>query len=103
MHAFEALSQRQENHGKAMAHLMAPWHHNCMSVEHHVACFKAHTCILHRRSRRENREKAMAHLMAGNAAAAEECFQRAVDVTPRMAKQVIEVSWHQFGWSHWSS
>jgi hypothetical protein len=38
--------------------------------------------------------KAMAHLAAGNIAAAEECFQRAVTVTGSMAKQVIEVSWN---------
>lgn len=45
-----------------------------------------------RRSRREAREKAHAHLAAGNVSAAVECFQRAVDVTPAMAKLVIEVS-----------
>ncbi len=42
-------------------------------------------------SRDENRAKAMAHLAAGNTAAAEECFQRAVNVTAAMAKQLIEV------------
>ncbi|KAL6758969.1 PIN domain-like protein [Haematococcus lacustris] len=43
-----------------------------------------------RRSRRENRERALTHLQMGNLAAAEECFQRSVDVTPAMAKQFIE-------------
>ena len=45
-----------------------------------------------RSSRNENREKAVAHLAAGNIAAAEECFQRAVNVTSTMIKQVIEVT-----------
>lgn len=44
-------------------------------------------CALHR-SRSEARTKAAAHLAAGNAAAALECYQRAVDVTPSMARQV---------------
>lgn len=43
------------------------------------------------RGRREARERAIAHLQAGNLQAAEECFQRSVDITPRMAKQLIEV------------
>lgn len=43
------------------------------------------------RSRREAREKAAAHVAAGNLAAALECYQRAVDITPAMAKAVIEV------------
>lgn len=38
--------------------------------------------------------KALAHLAAGNVSAAEECFQRAVNVTSNMAKQFIEVSPH---------
>lgn len=33
----------------------------------------------------------MVHLAAGNNKAAEECFQRAVNVTSTMAKQWIEV------------
>jgi hypothetical protein len=43
------------------------------------------------RGRREARERALMHLQAGNLAAAEECYQRSVDITPRMAKQFIEV------------
>eukprot|EP00798_Chlamydomonas_sp_ICE-L_P014825 gene14824-20878_t len=42
------------------------------------------------RSREENRSKALAHLRAGNNMAAEECFQKAVDISPKMAKQLIE-------------
>jgi hypothetical protein len=44
------------------------------------------------RARAEAREKAAAHLAAGNMAAAVECYQRCVDITPAMAKHVIEVS-----------
>jgi hypothetical protein len=40
------------------------------------------------RGRREARARAAAHLAAGNTAAALECYQRAVDVTPAMARQV---------------
>jgi hypothetical protein len=47
------------------------------------------------RARAEAREKAAAHLAAGNMAAAVECYQRCVDITPAMAKQVIEVSSQQ--------
>jgi hypothetical protein len=43
------------------------------------------------RARAEAREKAAAHLAAGNVAAAVECYQRCVDITPAMAKHVIEV------------
>jgi hypothetical protein len=43
------------------------------------------------RARAEAREKAAAHLAAGNMAAAVECYQRCVDITPAMAKHVIEV------------
>ncbi|KAG1668814.1 hypothetical protein FOA52_004908 [Chlamydomonas sp. UWO 241] len=43
-----------------------------------------------RRSRQENKVKALAHLAAGNVSAAEECFQRAVNVTSTMAKQFME-------------
>jgi len=41
-----------------------------------------------RRARREARAKAAAHMAAGNTAAALDCYQRAVDVTPAMARQV---------------
>lgn len=44
-----------------------------------------------RRGRAENRAKAAAHMAAGNVSAALEFYQRCVDVTPAMAKQVIEV------------
>ena len=36
-------------------------------------------------------QKAEAHLRAGNRAAAHECFQKAVDITPAIAKDFIEV------------
>ena len=42
------------------------------------------------RSREQARERARAHRRAGNAAAAAESYQRAVDVSPEMAKAVIE-------------
>jgi hypothetical protein len=42
-------------------------------------------------ARQEARERAMAHHNNGNLIAAQECYQRAVDVTPSMAKQLIEV------------
>ena len=50
------------------------------------------TCGKPCRLRHEYRVKAEAHVKAGNVVAAVECYQRAVDVTPKMAKQVIEVS-----------
>ena len=56
-------------------------------------------------SRSENRDKALAHLAAGNNAAAEECFQRAVNISGPMIKQFIEVSHPSFSKplldSHW--
>jgi exonuclease 1 len=44
-----------------------------------------------RRARTEARERAAALLAAGNVAAAVDQYQRCVDITPVMAKQVIEV------------
>jgi exonuclease-1 len=44
-----------------------------------------------RRARQENKQKAAQHLRAGNLSAAYECYQRAVDVTPAMAKHLVEV------------
>lgn len=41
-------------------------------------------------SRREARARAAQHLANGNVAAALECYQRAVDVTPSMAKRVCD-------------
>ena len=43
------------------------------------------------RSRKENLENARAHAASGNTAAAYECYQRAVDISPAVAKQFIEV------------
>ncbi|PNH09346.1 Exonuclease 1 [Tetrabaena socialis] len=43
------------------------------------------------RGRREALERARAHAESGNAGAANECYQRAVDVAPWMAKVVMEV------------
>lgn len=48
------------------------------------------------RSRRENRNKAAAHESAGNSAAAFECYQRAVDISPAVAKRFIEVRFCHF-------
>lgn len=42
-----------------------------------------------RRSRKEALEKALAHSAAGNTAAAFECYQRAVDISPEVAKGLI--------------
>jgi exonuclease 1 len=36
-------------------------------------------------------ERARVHMAAGNAAAAYDCYQKAVDISPRLAKQFIEV------------
>ncbi|KAF6251552.1 PIN domain-like protein [Scenedesmus sp. NREL 46B-D3] len=43
------------------------------------------------RARAEAREKAAAHLTAGNMAAAVECYQRCVDISPAMAKHELKV------------
>ncbi|GIL85034.1 hypothetical protein Vretifemale_13660, partial [Volvox reticuliferus] len=43
-----------------------------------------------RRNRREALERARAHAEAGNLTAATECYQRAVDIAPWMAKVVME-------------
>lgn len=42
------------------------------------------------RGRQENLEKARAHWAAGNTAAAYECYQRAVDISPATAKRFID-------------
>ncbi|CAL4947152.1 unnamed protein product [Urochloa decumbens] len=43
------------------------------------------------RSRKENLERAREHEAAGNSRAAFECYQKAVDITPRIAFELIEV------------
>ncbi|KAJ1285660.1 hypothetical protein BS78_03G295000 [Paspalum vaginatum] len=43
------------------------------------------------RSRKENLERAREHEAAGNSRAAFECYQKAVDITPRIASGLIEV------------
>ncbi|RLM91250.1 exonuclease 1 [Panicum miliaceum] len=43
------------------------------------------------RSRKENLERAREHEAAGNSRAAFECYQKAVDITPRIASELIEV------------
>nr|CAD1827906.1 unnamed protein product [Ananas comosus var. bracteatus] len=43
------------------------------------------------RVRKENLERAMEHEAAGNSAAALECYQKAVDITPSIAFQLIQV------------
>eukprot|EP00210_Caulerpa_lentillifera_P008109 g7743.t1 len=42
------------------------------------------------RSRKENLERALCHKREGNVEAALKCYQRAVDVTPKMAKKFID-------------
>lgn len=45
-----------------------------------------------RRERREtNKQKAVEHLLNGNTSAANDCFQKAVDITPKMAYNLIQV------------
>lgn len=44
------------------------------------------------RSRRENLANARAFAASGNTAASYECYQRAVDISPAVAKRFIEVS-----------
>ncbi|KAG2601123.1 exonuclease 1 isoform X2 [Panicum virgatum] len=43
------------------------------------------------RSRKENLERAREHEAAGNSRGAFECYQKAVDITPRIASELIEV------------
>ncbi|GJN17502.1 hypothetical protein PR202_gb04575 [Eleusine coracana subsp. coracana] len=43
------------------------------------------------RSRKENLERAREHEAAGNSRAAFECYQKAVDITPRIAFELIQV------------
>ena len=38
------------------------------------------------------KEKAAQHLLEGNRKAAQECFERCVDVTPEMARTVMKVA-----------
>jgi Tfp pilus assembly protein PilF len=44
-----------------------------------------------RRKRREERAKAAEYLQQGNRAAANDCYRKAVDITPRMAHKLIKV------------
>ncbi len=46
------------------------------------------------RARAEQLERAKAHVRAGNTTAAYECYQRAVDISPDVAKRLIEVRRH---------
>jgi len=43
------------------------------------------------RARKENLERAMEHEAAGNSAAAFECYQKAVDISPSVALGLIKV------------
>lgn len=45
----------------------------------------------HHRTRKENLARAMEHEMDGNSAAAYECYQKAVDITPLIAHELIQV------------
>ena len=53
--------------------------------------------ILFLRSRKKNREQAEALLKAGNVSGARDCFQKAVDITPEIAHQLIKVQLHMDG------
>jgi alkanesulfonate monooxygenase SsuD/methylene tetrahydromethanopterin reductase-like flavin-dependent oxidoreductase (luciferase family) len=66
-------------------------HFSQTTPQPHATLMLACNCPV-RRARAEARAKAAAHLAAGNVSMAQECYQRCVDVTPAMAKQVIEVS-----------
>ncbi len=53
------------------------------------------------RGRREAMDRARQHAESGNMTAANECYQKAVDIAPWMAKVVIEVcggQWHSRCW-----
>ncbi|KAL5978699.1 hypothetical protein ACLOJK_029816 [Asimina triloba] len=43
------------------------------------------------RARKENLERAVEHESAGNSAAAYDCYQKAVDISPSVARELIEV------------
>jgi exonuclease-1 len=43
------------------------------------------------RSRKENLERAREHEAAGNSRAAYQCYQKAVDITPKIASELIQV------------
>lgn len=44
------------------------------------------------RSRKENLERANEHVSAGNSSAAYECYQKAVDISPSIAYDLIQVT-----------
>lgn len=44
------------------------------------------------RSRKENLERANEHELAGNSSAAYECYQKAVDISPSIAYDLIQVA-----------
>jgi exonuclease 1 len=43
------------------------------------------------RSRKENLERAVEHESYGNSTAAYECYQKAVDISPQIARELIQV------------
>lgn len=45
----------------------------------------------HHRTRKENLARAIEHEANGNSAAAYECYQKAVDITPLIAHELIQV------------
>lgn len=47
--------------------------------------------IFEHRKRKENLERAMEHEAAGNSVAAFDCYQKAVDISPSIAFELIKV------------
>jgi hypothetical protein len=50
------------------------------------------------RARREHLERAAVHLRNGNASAANDCFQKAVDISPATANRLVQVSVERDTW-----
>jgi exonuclease-1 len=83
-------AEEEDTRRRCACHHTAPYASGSMRMMQCLllsCCLNAPRC----RARQENKAKAAQHLQAGNMSAAYECYQRAVDVTPAMAKHLIEV------------